>query len=54
LRHGAKNVASDAPETVDCVIGHKGKLKIEGLNRYAENLKRPTPKRWYRHLADGE
>src|SRR4029077_718219 len=44
LRHGAKDVASDAPETVDCVIGHKGKLKIEGLNRYAENLKRPTPK----------
>src|ERR1700730_18604447 len=45
LRHGAKDVASDAPETVDCVIGHKGKLKIEGLNGYAENLKRPTPKR---------
>jgi acyl-CoA thioesterase-1 len=44
LRHSAKNVASDAPETVDCVIGHKGKLKIEGLNRYAEKLKRPTPK----------
>src|SRR5713101_5441947 len=44
LRHGAKDVASDAPETVDCVIGHKGKLKVEGLNRYAENLKRPTPK----------
>jgi acyl-CoA thioesterase-1 len=22
----------------------KGKLKVEGLNRYAENLKRPTPK----------
>jgi acyl-CoA thioesterase-1 len=44
LRHGAKDVASDAPETVDCVIGHKGKLKIEGLNRYAENVKRPTPK----------
>jgi acyl-CoA thioesterase I len=44
LRHGAKDVASDAPETVDCVVGHKGKLKVEGLNRYAENLKRPTPK----------
>jgi acyl-CoA thioesterase I len=44
LRHGAKDVASDAPKTVDCVVGHKGKLKFEGLNRYAENLKRPTPK----------
>src|SRR4029434_10464967 len=44
LRHGAKDVASDAPKTVDCVVGHKGKLKVEGLNRYAENLKRPTPK----------
>ena len=38
LCHGAKDVASDATETVDCVVGHKGKLKIEGLNRYAENL----------------
>ena len=54
LRHRAKDVASDAPETVDCVIGHKGKLKVEGLNGYAENLQRPTPKQWYRHLADGE
>ena len=27
------------------------KLKVEGLNRYAENLKRPTPKQWYRHLS---
>jgi acyl-CoA thioesterase I len=27
-------------------------LKVEGLNRYAENLKRPTPKRCYRHLVD--
>src|SRR6266480_5358922 len=43
LCHGAKDVASDAPETVDCVIGHKRKLKIEGLNRYAENAQRPTP-----------
>jgi hypothetical protein len=23
LRHRAKDVASDAPETVDCVIGHR-------------------------------
>ena len=44
LRHCAKDIASDSPETVDCVIGHKRKLKVEGLNRYAENRKRPTPK----------
>src|SRR5205814_10284864 len=43
LCHGAKDVASDAPETVDCVIGRTRKLKIEGLNRYAENAQRPTP-----------
>ena len=28
LRHRAKDVASDAPETVDCVIGHR---KSKGL-----------------------
>jgi acyl-CoA thioesterase-1 len=44
LRHGAKDITPNAPETVDCVVGHKGKLKIEGLNRYAEKLKRPTLK----------
>jgi hypothetical protein len=44
LRHGAEDVASNAPEPVNCVVGHKEKLKGEGLNRYAENLKRPTPK----------
>jgi hypothetical protein len=28
LRHCAQDVASDAPETVDCVIGHR---KSKGL-----------------------
>jgi hypothetical protein len=27
LRHRAKDVASDAPETVDCVVGHRKELK---------------------------
>src|SRR5438034_11244104 len=30
LRHGAKDVASDAPETVNCVVGHS-KVSVKGL-----------------------
>jgi hypothetical protein len=30
LRHGAKDVASDAPETVDCVSGHKKVKTLKG------------------------
>ena len=27
LRHGAQDVAPDAPEAVDCVVSHKKKVK---------------------------
>ena len=30
LRHGAKDIASDAPETVNCVVGHR-KVSVKGL-----------------------
>src|SRR5262249_23833424 len=51
LWHGTKDIASDAPETVDSKISHRKKSKVEELNRYAEKLQRPTAKRRGRRSA---
>src|SRR5205823_14082865 len=41
LRHGAKDVASDAPETVNCVVGHR-KVSVKGLKGYTVTRKTPN------------